>query len=313
MKTFLKKTILFSLLVLLLGLAIELSLLAVPNEYSYKRKYIEEHGDGIKVLVLGHSHAGNGINPEYLGDSVFNMAISGRNHRYDAVLARRYIPGMKNLKCVIWPLGYNFQYFSVIYPCTIRRGKEVNLTPSYQCMYEKYMGISYEPLIPYLHWSEILNSRMGYGTRIFKSDFEDKHQCTPTGYERMKLSDRTSSWKTDKLPSAIDYGSKNAELAFQEGLSDFLEIARTCHEAGVRLVVVTFPCYQSYLEQTTERGMEEMQQCVEAMQEVCPKMEYYNFIDDSRFEEDDFFNSSHLNEIGAKKFTLILKDCLDLE
>lgn len=312
MKSFLQKLSLISLIALLFCIGFELFLLTVPNEYSYKRKYVEEQGDKIKVLVLGHSHAGNAIIPELLGDSVFNLAIGGRNHYYDAVLAERYIPTLRNLKCVIWPLGYNFQYSSFVYPCTFRSKEEKSLTPTYQCMYEKYMYISYERKIPYWHWSELIHSQLNYWGRIFKQNFEEKNQCTPSGYERLKLSDKPSKWKIEKLPSQINYDSPNAPLALREGLNDLKCIAEVCRKASVRLVVITMPCYQSFIEQTTERGMKEMQECVDSMRSVYPEMEYYNFIDDKRFTEDDFYNSSHLLEEGAEKFSKILKDTLGL-
>lgn len=314
MKCFLRKTALFALLALLLCIAIELFLLTVPNGYSYKRRYVEEHGDQIKVLVLGHSHTATGIIPEHLGDSVFNMAISGRTAYYDAALARRYIPTLTNLKCVIWPLRYNSQYLSYLYPCASKEGtqKPVNFTSTYQCMYEKYMDISYEPHIPYWHWSELLNSRLEYGARIFKSDFEDKHGCMPSGFERMPSSSRPSDWQTNQLTLKIDYDHPNAPLAFKEGIDNLKHLADACNKAGVRLAVIAMPCYRTFTEMMTERGKAEMRQCVDSMQSAYPETEYYDFIDDPRFTEDDFFDASHLHEDGAEKFSLILKETLKL-
>ena len=85
MKRFIIRVLLFSLCVLAIGAIFELYLLTVENEYSYKRRYVEENGSAIKTLILGHSHAAFGMNPDLMGDSVFNFAISGRAHHYDAV------------------------------------------------------------------------------------------------------------------------------------------------------------------------------------------------------------------------------------
>lgn len=314
MKCFLRKTALFAIITLLICIGIELFLLTVSNGYSYKRRYVEENGDRIKVLVLGHSYTATGIIPEHLGDSVFNMAISGRTAHYDAVLAQRYVPTLKNLKCVIWPLRYNSQYLSYIYPCASKEGtqKSINFTSTYQCMYEKYMNISYEPLIPYLHWSELLNSRLEYGSRIFKRGFREKHECTPSGFEPMSASSRPSDWQTNQLTLRIDYDHPNATLALNENIGNLKRIASACNKAGVRLVVVAMPCYSTFTEMMTERGKAEMLQCVDSMQSAYPLTEYYSFIDDPRFTEDDFFDASHLHEKGAEKFSLILKDTLKL-
>lgn len=311
MKKFLKNIIGIGILVVLVCFSIECLLLTISNEYSYKRKYMETKGDGIRTLILGHSHAGNGINPKFLGDSVFNLAISGRLHYYDAVLAERYIPQLKNLKCVVWPLGYNFQYYNYKYPCDYKKKEknEISLSSTYLCMYEKYMGITYNHTKPYMYWSEIIHSKLDYGKRIFKHDWEQMG-CEPSGFEPNKPESKSFKWETEQLPHIVDYKSKNTPLALSEGLSNMKRIAKVCHDNQVRLVVVTMPCYQTYLNQVTERGLKDMYACVDTMRKVYPQIEYYNFLSDNRFTDDDFFNSSHLTTIGAEKFTKILREIL---
>ena len=276
-----------------------------------KRDYIEKKGPRISTLILGHSHAGNGINPVFIGDSTFNMAISGRNHYYDAIIAQRVIPKLPNLKCVIWPLGYNFQYASFRYPITSRKKKDTDMSSTYKCMYEKYMEIPSNDGKPSLfYWSEFIHSKMDLMGRIFKKDFLARHQCDSLGFEKLEVKSKTPTWKEDKLPLIVDYNVTNASKALNEGLNDFKQIAQICKDAGVRLVVVTLPCHQSFLEQTTLRGMKEMYACVDTMRDVYPEIEYYNYISDNRFEDDDFYNSSHLTDIGAEKFSKILHENL---
>ena len=161
MKRFILNAVIYSCLILITLFGIECYLLTVSNEYSYKRDYIEKKGPRISTLILGHSHAGNGINPVFIGDSTFNMAISGRNHYYDAIIAQRVIPKLPNLKCVIWPLGYNFQYASFRYPITSRKKKDTDMSSTYKCMYEKYMEIPSNDGKPSLfYWSEFIHSKM---------------------------------------------------------------------------------------------------------------------------------------------------------
>lgn len=61
-----KRGALFTLLLLLVCAGIELYLLTVLNEYSYKKQYVEQHSEDIQLLILGHSHVANGINPKLL-------------------------------------------------------------------------------------------------------------------------------------------------------------------------------------------------------------------------------------------------------
>ena len=145
MKTFIYRLLSISSVLFVIIIALELIAFAFPNEYSFKRKYVEKSGDKIKVLVLGHSHTAHGIDPMAIGDSVFNMAISGRVHYYDAQLAERYIPTLKNLKCVIWPIGYNFGYLSYLYDVTenkISNGLRIRKLSPLECW--RLMGVKDE-------------------------------------------------------------------------------------------------------------------------------------------------------------------------
>lgn len=309
MKRFLKRVLAFAVYVLLLCAAFEIALLFQDNEYAYKRRYVEEHGDAIKVLILGHSHAALGLNPEFLGDSVFNMAISGRKSYYDAVLAKRYVQKLRHLQVVIMPYGYNHQYGSNIYRAVYDNGNQL-LSPTYQCMYEKYMGISNDPNFPYSHWSELLNSRLDYVGRFFKNG-RDKRMCELNGFAP-NLEKKSKDWQYKKMPGRVNLESPNTQLAFQEGIHNFQQIAAMCKQADVRLVVICTPCYHTARERFTERGLREKTQVIDSMRSVYPQMEFLDYVDDSRFTDDDFCDASHLTLQGANKFSRILKDTLNL-
>lgn len=304
-----KRGALFTLLLLLVCAGIELYLLTVLNEYSYKKQYVEQHSEDIQLLILGHSHVANGINPKLLDIGAFNMSNQGRTTYYDAVLAERYIPQLKNLQYVIWPLGYNFQYSSYRYPCIHR--KDVDYASSYKCMYEKDMNISYD--ISGIYWSELLHSKLNYGRRMFSSskNFFASGICDTLGFEGLDIAKRNLTWQTEKLPFEVDYKNSNADLALAENLSCMKRIAKVCKDTHVTLIVVSTPCYKTYLELTTPKGLKEMQDCIDSMKSVNPMLEYYNYINDDRFVEEDFFNSCHLSIVGANKFTrIIATECL---
>ena len=305
MKKFLIRTAVFGVCIFFICVGIELLLLIIPNEYSYKWQYVETKGDEIKVLILGSSHNRNGIIPSLLGDSTFNMAIDGRYPYYDAVLAERYVPTMKNLKYVIWNLGYNWQYDNYKYSI-IKHWKE----SSFRCMYEKYFDIPY----PGFHnWSELINSNLDYGMRIMNYFIRNEAAlqiCDSLGEFLEQRSGKSSAWKNSKKVSKIDYDNPEAKKCFEETLGYMCRIAAVCERCHVRLIVITTPHYKGFLQNVSSRGLAEMQMCVAAMKEVCPTMQYYNYMLDSRFTDDDFFDVAHLSDIGAKKFTPILKeDC----
>lgn len=111
MKKFIHNITIIGIILLLINIAIEFLLFLRPNQYSYKRMYVEEHINDIRCLLLGNSHIANALKPNILGNGVFNMAISSRNIVYDIELAKRYVPQMTQLEILIMPFNYHDFYF----------------------------------------------------------------------------------------------------------------------------------------------------------------------------------------------------------
>lgn len=87
MNKFVVNVFLFGCYLLKVAVCIECLLLFQTNNYSYKRDYVENHINDIKVLLLGNSHIDQSLNPQWIGDGVLNFAIQGRDKKYDAELA----------------------------------------------------------------------------------------------------------------------------------------------------------------------------------------------------------------------------------
>ena len=160
MKQFLKKILIFSVIVTTIFTAYEMALLKVPNEYSYKKNYLEEHKDSLRVLVLGNSHLADCIDCSMLGKWAFNAAQPGRSFYYDLQLLKEYIGQMPNLQCVVLPFSYDYQYWGHLF----EKKHEAKFN-TYRCMYIKYMGYPYSDG-EWWHWSEILNSNFDHSGRL---------------------------------------------------------------------------------------------------------------------------------------------------
>ena len=163
MKRFIHNITILGIILLLINIAIEFLLFLRPNEYSYKRAYVEEHINDIRCLLLGNSHIAYALKPNLLGNDVFNMATLGRNIVYDIDLAKRYVPQMKRLEFLIIPLEYNQFYFDRQKDNPNEMKKPLGREGTYKCMYYKYMGIRVDG---FWYWSEILNSKLDYMKRF---------------------------------------------------------------------------------------------------------------------------------------------------
>ena len=106
MKRFLKDIGIFTIVLLILLGGIEWMAEAIPNSYTYKRQYMEQHGGEVKTLILGSSNAYDGLNPSVLPHA-FNLANSSQTLEDDYRLLERYIDDMDSLQTVIVGLGYH--------------------------------------------------------------------------------------------------------------------------------------------------------------------------------------------------------------
>lgn len=296
MRRFLKNILIIGAIMFSILFGIELLLLTKPNDYSYKRKYIESHLDGIKVLFLGHSYFEVGINPAVIGDSVFNAAISGRaaGNTWDAQLAERYVPKMKNLKVLALPFAYHHIYETK----SITPESRSNIR-TYKCMNYKYLGLT-SGSFSLRFWPELLNSNLNFWARL--STKASKVQCDSLGF--IAFPDRAENWQTEHLP---DTEPTKADLN-KVLLQDYLRIAAVCKENGVSFVIIATPIYDTYRQIISEKWQVDAEKIISEVRKSFPEVLFYNFAFDSRFTEDYFKDAGHLNEQGAKMFSEIVKE-----
>jgi len=105
-KQFLRNIALFILPLLIVASVMEIIAESIPNSYTYKRSYMEQHGSQIKTLILGSSNAYDGLNPSVL-PKAFNLANSSQTLEDDYRLLATYIDSMDSLQTVIVGLGYH--------------------------------------------------------------------------------------------------------------------------------------------------------------------------------------------------------------
>jgi len=78
-----------------------------------------------------------------------------------------------------------------------------------------------------------------------------------------------------------------------------------CKNAGVVPFLITTPVYHTYRDHMDHDKYDRMQKVI---RDLCEKTgtKYFNYLDDPRFDIDDFSDNDHLNACGAEKFSTIL-------
>ncbi len=279
----------------------ELLMLQVPNRYSFKRSYIENHLDELEILLLGNCHIEDALIPNLLGEHVFNAAISGREPVYDFELGKKYIPLIQKLKVVVMPLDY--RSFAFGRQKSNPRDHKVHggYESTFKCMNYKYLGIHIDE---FWYWSEFLNSELNYKQRIWMS-YAQQIETDTTGFVKLLDSNKLKDWEFWDLPRIYDISVQRNSQQYEELLNGYLDLARISHEMGVKLILLSTPMYKTYQEDMVLQVEEEMKQFVGIIQSKYPDVDYYDFQHDERFLPEDFHDASHLSESGSVKFSKI--------
>lgn len=300
MKEFLKRVIAFSLIIIIITFILECLLLTRMNLYSYKSNYVKTHADDIECLLLGNSHIEEALIPDSMGTGVFNMAISGRSLVYDVALAEMHVPTMHNLKVLVVPCDYTMFYLG-------RSSKKMTadqkaLSSTIKCMNYKYMDLRVDG---FWYWSEVLNS----SERLTSKLTTDLIECDSLGFIPLNLSNRSSNWEQKDLPdSKVDITKKKDSKLYEKLNNEFCSLAELTKSHHIRLVLLSTPLYKTYHELMNKTLIGEMNSFIHQLQAKYPHIEYYNYIFDNRFIDDDFNDAGHLSDIGAAKFSKIVKE-----
>lgn len=295
MKRFLILSATLSLSILLTLVAGECVVRRIPNPYSSKHHWMLQHADSVEVLVLGSSHSYYGINPVYLEGMAYNLANISQPYKYDYYLLTRYAGSYRRLHTVIVPVSY-FSFF-------IREFDGDEWTGNIN--YKIYMECPYYPDFSKYNM-ELSNLEVFRGKLLKKFMGEAPRNCSDSGWGTdYTLESRREEW-TDDSRQTVERHTAAGRDGMEENICYFERIARFCKERGIRLVLVTTPTWSTYYDRLDTEQLAEMYEVLDRMTRRYG-LAYRDYLKDSRFIADDFWDCDHLSDRGAKKFTEILQ------
>ena len=299
MKKFIRYCALFVLPILIAALPVEYLIRQVPNPYKYKYEWMQRNAEDVEILVLGSSHTFFGIRPEFFDGKAFSLANVSQGNRQDYFLLNYWAERYKKLKTVIVPISF-FSWFG--------QGLEYG-SESYRCRYYKmYMDCDlYSDWSLYnLELSDIRTAMEKVGKIIHKDD--------DLGYDKFGWGD---TFKLVKKNMAKWNDGTEAEAAVKrhtvknwdyietnyERMKEMAEFCNNNHH--IQLVLITTPCWHSYYDNLNKEQLSKMYELTHRFQKEFD-VPYLDYLKDPRFKADDFYDSNHLSDIGAIKFTKIL-------
>ena len=304
MKKFLYSLILFTLPILLFFIFVEFGIRQIPNDYNYKKSWLDNNVSSVQVLIAGTSQGLYGINPIYFSKKAFNDCHVSQTPKYDKFLIDKYIEKADALEYIILPIAYH----SLVYD--LEDGQEwwrvKNYCIYYDCPFHKY-ELKYQTEIYGLN---IISQVKRLGRYIVKD--VDAINCDSLGFgtNYTKANRAEKDWFNNgegRIKGHTVDLQKHA-IRIVENKDRLNSIAMTCKQNDVKLLLVTMPVHKSYSERIDSLQYNLTVEFCDSLINAYDNVKYINLFTDNRFVEDDFYDADHLCEIGAEKFSKILDE-----
>lgn len=295
MKRFINSIIIFCIPAFLVMMTIEICARMLPNAYKSKYEWMQNNADKVETLILGSSHTFYGIQPKYLEGNAYNLANPSQILEQDLFLLKYWSDRYIKLRRVIMPISY-FTLFAK------------DLEPYRRKYYNIYMDCNLYPSFSFSNNFEISESKICIFKlqKLFGGINEVDWFCDEYGNEAFNsISNRDVGWSYHDAALTTFSNWDN----FEHNYRIMEEIICFCKERKIQLVLITTPCWHTYYDSLEKKQLEKMNSTINELQRKY-HLPYLNYLKDKRFDDKDFYDSSHLSEFGEVKFTKILNNDL---
>lgn len=294
MKKFLLRSIAFLLPALLILALAEVYVRSIPCSYKYKDQWLSTHGNQVSTLFLGNSHAFYDLRPSDFADSTFNLSNVSQRLEHDDFLLRQYAGACPNLSRVILVVD-NSNLFDVP-----MEDDEPGRVAYYQLYMHYPLSSFHFPLeLAYINsfWKKITRYWEGKGL-----------SCDSLGWG----CDYRAEWRNliDFTPERIRSHVFSSWTSTFRNVRALHSIASWCQQHRISLVLLMPPVTQAYTQKASSWQLEFVNHVAQDCQQRYGAI-VLDYSRDRRFTDLDFFDSDHLNDKGAIKFTHILRSALE--
>ena len=273
---------------------------SIPNEYSYKHDYLDNNIENIQILSMGASIGRSGIDPECFALNSFNAGLVSQGLEEDCAIIRKYLNKADSLKVIILPIlpyAYSARMVDGIESWRLRK-------------YPIYMDI--DDIKPNIMESlEITDfSSCIYQIRIFLHGINTV-ECYKNGMGNDTEVGTEEVKNSEGLKFANIHNSFRNVESIPIIVNDLKTTIKQCQERNVRVCIVVMPTYYTYRDNVLPEIIHECDSISTVLEKTFSNVIYLNMFSDNSFKTEDFRDSDHLSQAGAKKLTLKLSDILE--
>lgn len=280
----------------------------LPSVFKTNSFYIEREKANFETLVLGSSQVQSAVNPQGLDDPTLNLASGDQHHDTDFKLLHSFQKRLPKLRTVILEVSYShfelphnskdfwknsmyLHYYDV--NCYERRTyfKDQLLYLSNPKIFSKKITTHFIKK----EQNEVYNA-FGFNTNNYQGQFKK------LGYDEQKI----AAMPRFKINTEANPAVFATNTALFEKMLDFLA------EKNLDVIICKVPMYKTYHSRKNPDILRRRDSVLAAVLQKNPKIKLLDLETDTlNFDVHDFWNQSHLNPDGAKKFTHRLNELLN--
>lgn len=300
MKAFISKSGIFLFVILITGFVFEIALRNIPNDYQYKFRYISKNASEIEILILGNSHSFYAINPEFFTQNTFNCAGVSQSYDIDYEIIKLFTEQWINLEKIIIPISYFSFYFD------LRSSPEEWRYDNYL----RYWDFENRGYFKFELLSRAFKQNINRIVRYYLLG-KDPRIINKLGWgnnykKQASISMSESAKNRISKHNFFEKGAKVESIEFKRQSESLRSIIQFCIQNQIEVVFILTPLTDEYMQESNEAQWGIVSNELDLILKTCYDCHFYDFRNHIRFKKEDFYDSDHLNERGANKFSLIL-------
>ena len=299
-RTFVKYLLLFFLPVIAVNVGLELYVRAQPSLFKANAKYLEKTQENIEVVAFGSSQIKDAINAEWIDVPLLNMASGDQHHDTDFKLLMGLKDRLPKLKTVIFEVSYSHFELPHNGPDFWKHGAylhyyNLNTFDRRTWFKDRLLFLSNPQFFSKRFYADSLANSSQPEFNAYGFDTNNYYgQFRRVGFDSLQI-EAMKSFKINTVPNTT---------LFKHNVGVFQELVAYARNQGLQVIIAQAPMYRTYHSKKQLGILKRRDSVVHKLVSEDPGIRLFDREKDTlNYHIRDFWNQSHLNPDGARKFS----------
>ncbi len=265
------------------------------NHVAKRIYYMSTISEQVEAIATGISYMVNAIDVKILNHKTHSLANASQDLYYDYHTIKYILENFKDDYPKLKYLLIGLSYYSFEYDMSLSSMK-TNVVLYYEAFKCKHHCTNVEELVNRRNKENII------GKNIFK--FDDKDMAIFDWHIENTNIKNVINEEVGKRQALIDC-NKNYPETVRENIEILKEYLQLLKENNIKPIIIVCPVSKYYSKYFDKRLKSEFYENINYIKKFYD-FEVMDYFESDLFKDDDFYDVSHLNENGSRKFTKIL-------